>query len=75
MSQIKASATDIALFSVTTATWPNGCLGLATAGEICTQAVVPGYDIRFIARGVEFIYHTNESGTVLRMRTPFDVKG
>lgn len=24
-------------------TWPNGCLGLARGGEMCSQALVPGW--------------------------------
>ncbi|MBK6318864.1 MAG: hypothetical protein IPF51_08815 [Dehalococcoidia bacterium] len=24
-------------------TWPNGCLGLQQAGEVCSQAMVPGW--------------------------------
>lgn len=75
MNEIKASSTDISLVSVTPMQWPNGCLGLAKDGEICTQAIVAGYEIKFMARGVEFVYRTNQDGSALRLQTPFDAKG
>lgn len=36
-------AGSLALVAFEERTWPNGCLGLARAGEMCSQALVPGW--------------------------------
>lgn len=46
--------------------WPNACLGLALEDEICSQVITPGYEVTIQAQGREFIYHTNQDGSVLR---------
>jgi len=75
MVEIQSEANDITLSGATPFDWPDGCLGVPQGDELCTQAIVPGYEILFFARGVEFVYHTNLDGTSLRLRTPFDAKG
>ncbi|NQV93483.1 hypothetical protein HQ403_03250 [Candidatus Kaiserbacteria bacterium] len=49
-------------------TWTNGCLDLAEEGEMCTEALVRGYEVSVQAEGKEFTYHTNGDGSVLRER-------
>jgi len=49
-------------------TWSNGCLDLAEPGEMCTEALVPGYEVTVKAEGKEFTYHTNADGSVMRER-------
>jgi putative hemolysin len=49
--------------------WPNGCLGLEQAGEMCTQALVPGWEVTVQAKGMTHIYRTNENGTVIRKQS------
>lgn len=34
---------DIELVLVEAATWPDGCLGLAETGQVCSQALVEGW--------------------------------
>lgn len=46
--------------------WSNGCLGLATDSEMCTQALVPGYQVTVLAQGNERVFHTNADGSVMR---------
>jgi len=48
------------------AEWPDGCLGLAEAGEICTMALVSGWRVELIAEGETYIARTNENGTQVR---------
>lgn len=48
------------------AEWPDGCLGLAEAGEMCTMALVSGWRVELIAEGETFIARTNENGTQVR---------
>ncbi len=47
-------------------TWTNGCLDLQEPGEMCTEALVHGYEVTAEAQGRRFIYRTNEDGSVLR---------
>jgi len=46
--------------------WPDDCLGLADAGEICTVVITPGYEVTVQAQGSERAYRTNNDGSVLR---------
>ena len=34
---------DIEVVSLTPTTWPNTCLGLATAGQVCASMLTPGW--------------------------------
>lgn len=70
---IEAIATDLSqpkesirLESVTAQTWSNGCLGLATKDELCTMALVEGWQIDVSNGDNLAIYRSNESGTVVR---------
>lgn len=42
--------------------WPDGCLGLGK-GMMCTQVIVPGYEITVQAQGEERTYRTNSDGS------------
>jgi len=46
--------------------WPNGCLGLAAEGEMCTEAIVPGFEVTLEINGEVSVYRTSEDGTVVR---------
>lgn len=46
--------------------WPNGCLGLGSEEEMCTQAIVSGYEVTVQAEGKSRVFRTNEEGTVIR---------
>ncbi len=46
--------------------WPNGCLGLAGDGEMCTEALVSGYQVTVLAQGNERVFRTSSDGSVLR---------
>lgn len=48
--------------------WTNGCLDLQEPEEICNEAMVEGYEVTAQAEGREFIYHTNEDGSLLRQK-------
>lgn len=58
---------NISIVESTERTWRNGCLELAGPGELCTQALVPGWQV-VVSNGREnFIYHTNNNGRNLRV--------
>ncbi len=48
-------------------TWKNGCLELANADEFCTQALVPGWRVVVGAVDQTLVYHTNQTGSALRL--------
>jgi outer membrane lipoprotein-sorting protein len=48
-------------------TWRNGCLELAQPGELCTQALVPGWRVVVSNGRQNWIYHTNSNGRFLRL--------
>ncbi len=47
-------------------TWNDGCLGLAEAGDICTMATVPGFEIILNVGGEQRTFHTNSNGSIFR---------
>ncbi|MHC5597308.1 MAG: hypothetical protein ACYTXC_15425 [Nostoc sp.] len=61
------SSRELQIIDYSQKTWGNGCLELAQPDEICTQALVPGWRI-VVSNGKEnWIYHTNQTGSVLRL--------
>jgi hypothetical protein len=62
---------DIPIFELTIAkvepaTWPDGCLGLAAPDEICTQALVNGWQIEVRHMEQIWIYRTDETAQAIR---------
>jgi hypothetical protein len=52
--------------------WPDGCLGLSQAGEMCTQVVTPGYKVILQVNQTQYIYRTNLDGTLVLSEPPFE---
>jgi hypothetical protein len=48
-------------------TWSDGCLGLADPGMMCTQALVPGWQVTVKSKRLRWIYRTNEDGTAIKL--------
>ena len=59
---------DVELLSLTTKDWPDTCLGLGEPGEVCGQAVTPGYQITVTIPGTSgaAVYRT-DAGTIARL--------
>jgi hypothetical protein len=47
--------------------WQDGCLELGKANESCLRAIVPGWRIVVGAVGQTLVYHTDETGSTLRL--------
>jgi hypothetical protein len=62
--QTGVDASQITVTSAEPVTWPNGALGCPQPGEMYTQALVPGYQIKLEAGGQQLDYHASQSGTV-----------
>lgn len=45
--------------------WPDGCLGCAKPGQLCTTVVIPGFRILLRVAGEEYEYRTDEKETVM----------
>lgn len=48
--------------------WPDSCLGLATADEMCAQVITPGYRVILNADGNRYEVHTDALGANVRAR-------
>jgi len=48
-------------------TWNDGCLGIATPEEICTQALVEGWRVVFANANQRWSYRTDQHGRVIRL--------
>lgn len=46
--------------------WSDTCLGLPKEGELCAQAITPGYEVTMLKDSAEYVYRTNADGTILR---------
>lgn len=57
----------VRIVQVENQTWENGCLGLPRPGEICTEALVPGYRVTVEGRQQLLVYRTDTSGSQLRL--------
>ncbi|QIR41051.1 hypothetical protein HCG51_33140 [Tolypothrix sp. PCC 7910] len=47
-------------------TWRNGCLELPQPDELCTQALVPGWRVVISNNQRQWVYHTNQTGSIVR---------
>jgi hypothetical protein len=48
-------------------TWRDGCLELPNVDEFCTQALVPGWRVVVGERKQSLVYHTNQTGSAIRL--------
>lgn len=62
-------ANQLRFIEVSSQTWPDGCLGLAGSGEMCTQAMVPGWRVVFAKGNQRWVYRTNSNGRTFRLET------
>lgn len=67
--QLGVSADQIRLVSMTAVEWPDGCLGLAAADQMCTQVITPGYRLMIEAGGRTLEVRTNLDGSHIRVNT------
>ncbi|MBF2064976.1 MAG: hypothetical protein IGS39_11220 [Calothrix sp. C42_A2020_038] len=63
------SSDELKITFVEARTWSDGCLGLAEPGVLCTQALVPGWQVQVSDNSEALVYHTNKSGTVVKLNT------
>ena len=67
MQQGRMEASQMRVVEVERQTWSDGCLGLASAAQVCTQAMVPGWRV-VVANGEQrWVYRTDESGSLVKL--------
>jgi len=65
-AKLGVAATSITIMIIEDKTWSDGCLGLATSDEMCTQALVDGFRVEMLAQGKTYFYRTDKTGASLR---------
>ncbi len=48
--------------------WTDSCLGLGGPAESCLQAITPGYKVILAAEEKQYEIHTDEAGSVVRIK-------
>ena len=66
VEQLKVDVDLVGLVSAEPVDWPDACMGIQTPGVMCAQVITPGYKVVLSANGLEYEFHTNESGDVVR---------
>lgn len=67
-ARVSGLPTDaLEIVSATEKTWSNGCLELARPDELCTQALVEGWQVIVEAGERRLVYHTNAEGSQVRL--------
>ncbi|NJM48150.1 MAG: hypothetical protein HC860_19895 [Alkalinema sp. RU_4_3] len=69
--KLRQPVKSVTLVSIKPTSWPDGCLGLGRPGQVCSQALVPGWKIELEdAEQGSWIYRTNKKGDRLVLETP-----
>ncbi len=55
---------DITVVDQTPVEYTDGCLGIAMPGVMCAQVITQGYRITMSAKGLAYVYHVNQDGSV-----------
>ncbi|WP_228055831.1 hypothetical protein [Lusitaniella coriacea] len=56
---------ELQITSVDAVTWNNGCMGLGSPSQICTQALVDGWIVSVMSGNNRWIYHASSSRALL----------
>jgi hypothetical protein len=56
----------IKVIAVEPVTWPNACLGLAEADEMCAEVLVDGYRVELQIEDAVHVYHTDNDASSFR---------
>lgn len=65
--QTKIPAKNLKITQYSPKTWSNGCLGLAKADEICTQALVEGWRVVVSGNNRTWVYRSDRNGRSVRL--------
>ena len=63
------SVEEIDIISHERQEWPDACLGLAAADEMCAQVITPGWRVVLRVGGQEYVFRTDHNGEVVRQES------
>lgn len=69
--RLRVSKDDLYIVKSERRQWSDGCLGVVKPGVMCTQAIVPGWEVKVANRKDSklvdkfWVYHTNSNGSVV----------
>jgi formaldehyde-activating enzyme involved in methanogenesis len=61
---------QVAVVSAIEQNWPDGCLGLPKAEEVCTMAILTGWRVEVSDKLQTWFYRTDRMGKTLRLENP-----
>ena len=65
--RVKIEVNTIKLVSAQQVDWSDACLGIQQPDVMCAQVITPGYKVILEANGQQYEYHTNKSGSAVRL--------
>jgi hypothetical protein len=65
--RLKIDVNSIKLVSAEKVDWSDACMGIQQPGIMCAQVITSGYKVILEANGQQYEYHTNESGSTVRL--------
>jgi hypothetical protein len=66
-AQLSVEAGAITVTSVENVLWRDACMDLAGPDEMCAMVITPGFKVVLTAEGVDYVFHTDETGGKIRM--------
>lgn len=63
---LNVGAGSVQVLSSELVTWPNACLGLGAADEMCAQVETPGFRVTLSSGGKQYMYRTDFEGKIIR---------
>ena len=58
---------QLKIFNYQQKTWKDGCLGLGGPAELCSQSLVPGWEVVAGNESRTWTYRTNKNGSLIRL--------
>ncbi len=66
LSQLTLSSiSNFSIVKVENKTWSNNCLNIPMPGVMCTQSMVPGWQVTVFGKQQKWVYHTSNKGAVV----------
>jgi len=66
-AELGVPAADMTVVSAEAVEWNDACLGVTGPDEMCAQVITPGYRVVVETGGQQYTYHTDSSGSSLRL--------
>lgn len=65
--QLGVDSSEITIVSSEAVEWPDACLGVTHAGEMCAQVITPGHKVILSVGGDTYTYHTDQNAAWVRL--------